>query len=117
MRTLAMLLLSAAMAATFGGTPARSQAQCKEGATITVTGTILDAYEDKRDDGTPSWIIEVDEQGDGECDVEEIWGTGRLPRGCAEGRRFRATGEYSDDPMLEMAGLEAVLFAQRITCN
>ena len=117
MRKTGLLALAAALAAAFGTTPANSQARCVEGATITVTGTIDRAYQDKTTDGSQTWTIEVRSQGRGECAVDELWGDGLLPPACADGKSFRSTGVYDDDPDLELLFLDAILAVRSVACK
>jgi hypothetical protein len=117
MRKTGLFALAATFAAALGTTPAHSQARCVIGTTITVTGTIDSAYQDKTTDGSQTWTIEVRSQGRGQCAVDELWGNGQLPAACADGRTFRATGVYDDDPDLELLFLDAILAVRSVACR
>jgi hypothetical protein len=77
-------------------TAADAQGQCKNGARVTLSGTIQKIDNMEPEPGQRIWILTPQGTATGPCTVKQIWGRGRPPAACAQGKSFSASGKVVD---------------------
>ena len=77
-------------------TAAEAQSQCKEGMRATLTGTVQKIDSLEPEPGQRIWILTPQGTASGTCLVKQIWGRGRPPASCSQGKSFSVTGKAVD---------------------
>jgi hypothetical protein len=75
---------------------AEAQRQCKDGTRTTLTGTVQKIDSMEPEPGERVWILTPQGTASGSCLVKQIWGRGRAPAGCSQGKSFSALGKVVD---------------------
>jgi hypothetical protein len=95
LRNLAAFVLLV-IAVLFISTAVEAQRQCKEGTRATLTGTVQKVDSMEPEPGERIWILTPQGTSSGTCLVKQIWGRGRPPAGCSQGKTFSASGKVVD---------------------
>jgi hypothetical protein len=98
------LLVTAALSVS---TAAEAQRQCKEGTRATLTGTVQKIDSMEPEPGERIWILTPQGTASGTCLVKQIWGRGRPPASCSQGKSFSASGKVVDAESFVMLQVES----------